>query len=69
MVNPEGIWVQATITKLSYFFNIFINGVECRELGIDKEHVHFILDIGLKPLSDIVKKLKGHTARLLQEYP
>ena len=45
-------------------------GVECRELGIDEDHVHFILDIGLKPLPDIVKKLKGHSARhLLQEYP
>jgi putative transposase len=42
----------------------------CRELGIDEDHVHFVLDAGLQPLPNIVKKLKGYSARrLMQEYP
>jgi putative transposase len=44
--------------------------IQCRELGIDQDHVHFVLDIGLEPLPKIIKKLKGYTAkRLFQEYP
>ena len=44
--------------------------IECQELGIDSDHVHFVLDAGLCPLPNIVKKLKGYTAkRLLQEFP
>ena len=42
----------------------------CKELGIDEDHVHFVLDIGIEPLPKIIKKLKGYTAKkLLQEYP
>jgi len=45
-------------------------GIRCKELGIDEDHVHFVLDAGLYPLPKIVKKLKGYTAkRLFQEYP
>lgn len=45
-------------------------GIRYRELGIDEDHVHFVLDAGLNPLPNIVKKLKGYTAkRLLQQYP
>ena len=45
-------------------------GIPCRELGIDSDHVHLVLDIGLHSLPYIVKKLKGCTAKkLLQEYP
>ena len=44
--------------------------IQCKELGIDDDHVHFVLDAGLYPLPHIVKKLKGYTAKkLLQEYP
>ncbi|RLJ07075.1 MAG: hypothetical protein DRP13_04395 [Candidatus Aenigmatarchaeota archaeon] len=46
--------------------------LQCRVKGacIDKHRAHFILDIGLKSLPDIAKKLKAHSARhLLQEYP
>ena len=45
-------------------------GIRCKELGIDEDHAHFVLDAGLHPLPNIVKKLKGYTAKtLLREYP
>lgn len=44
--------------------------IQVEELGIDRDHVHFVLDIGLTPIAEVVKKLKGFTAkRLFQEYP
>ena len=44
--------------------------IECTELGIDSDHVHFIMDIALRCLAEIVKALKGYVAkRLLAEYP
>ena len=44
--------------------------IRCKELGIDSDHVHFVLDIGLYPLPKIIKKLKGYTAKkLFQEFP
>jgi len=44
--------------------------IQCKELGIDSDHVHFVLDAGLYPLPNIVKKLKGYTAKkLFQEFP
>ena len=44
--------------------------IRCKELGIDSDHVHFVLDIGFYPLPNIIKKLKGYTAKkLFQEYP
>jgi putative transposase len=45
-------------------------GLECNELGIDEDHIHFVMDVGLNPLPNIIKKLKGYSAKkLLQEYP
>ena len=45
-------------------------GIQCKELGIDADHVHFVLDVALHPIPNIVKKLKGYAAKkLLQEYP
>ena len=42
--------------------------VRCKELGIDSDHVHFVLDIVLYPLPKVIKKLKDHTAKkLVQE--
>lgn len=44
--------------------------IQCRELGIDLDHVHFVLDLGVRSISQVVKLLKGYTAkRLLREYP
>ena len=44
--------------------------IRCKELGIDQDHVHLIIDVALHPLPNIVKKLKGYSAKkLLQEYP
>jgi putative transposase len=44
--------------------------IECRELGIDSDHVHFVLDVALHPIPEIVKALKGYTAKvLLREFP
>jgi len=45
-------------------------GHRCKDLGIDEDHVYFVLGAGLYPLPYIVKKLKGYTTKkLLQEYP
>jgi len=45
-------------------------GIQYKEIGIDKDHVHLILDIALYPVHKVVKKLKGYTAKhLLREYP
>jgi len=39
-------------------------------MGIDDDHVHFVLDVGLYPLPNIIKKLKGYTAKkILQDHP
>jgi len=44
--------------------------IKCRELGIDRDHVHMVLDLGLRSVSQVVKMLKGHAAKqLLREYP
>jgi len=44
--------------------------IRCREMGIDDDHVHFVLDVGLYPLPNIIKKLKGYTAKkILQDHP
>jgi len=59
------LWVHLAI-KVKYCHKMF----RIPELGIDEDHVHFVLDAGLYPLPKIVKKLKGYTAkRLFQEYP
>jgi len=44
--------------------------INCTDIGIDRDHVHFVLEIGVLPLPVVVKQLKGYTAKkLLQEYP
>jgi putative transposase len=44
--------------------------IECTELGIDRDHAHFVMDIALTPITKIVKALKGYTAKnLLREFP
>jgi putative transposase len=44
--------------------------IEFTELGIDRDHTHFIMDIALHCLTEIVKALKGYTAKnLLHEFP
>ena len=44
--------------------------IQYRELGIDRDHVHIVLDIGLRPVSHVVKLLKGRAAKqLMREYP
>ena len=43
--------------------------IRCRELGIDRDHVHAVLDLGTRSVSHVVKLLKGYTAKhLLREY-
>ncbi len=37
--------------------------IECRELGIDMDHVHMVLDIGIRGVSRVVKLLKGYSAK------
>ena len=45
-------------------------GIMCREMGTDRDHVHFVLDLGLLSVSHVAKLLKGYTAKhLLREYP
>jgi len=44
--------------------------IRFKELGIDMDHVHMVLDIGLRSVSHVVKLLKGYTAKhLLREQP
>jgi len=44
--------------------------IRCKELGIDEDHVHFVLDTDIRGVSQIAKLLKGYTAKkMLQEYP
>ena len=44
--------------------------IRYKELGIDEDHVHFVLDTDVRGVSQIVKLLKGYSAKkLLQEYP
>jgi REP element-mobilizing transposase RayT len=41
-----------------------------RELGIDRDHIHFVLDLGIRSVDQIAKLLEGYTAKhLLREYP
>jgi len=61
--------IKARCEQLLWEAIIQLN-IRCKELGIDRDHVHFVLDAGLYPLPKIVKKLKGYTAKkLLSEYP
>jgi putative transposase len=41
-----------------------------KELGIDRDHIHSVLDTGIRSVPQVAKLLKGYTAkRLLREYP
>jgi len=40
------------------------------EIGFDNDHVHMMVDIGLKSIPEIAKLLKGNSGyRLLKEFP
>ena len=44
--------------------------IEYEVMGTDREHIHFVLDIGIRSMPEIVKCLKGYAAKkLFQEYP
>ncbi len=46
------------------------NGVAVEAIGFDANHVHFLVNVALNYLPELVKKLKGETARkLLTEFP
>ena len=45
-------------------------GLTITELGFDKDHVHMIVDIGLRSIPDVAKLLKGTSGKfLLKEFP
>jgi len=45
-------------------------GIKISELGFDNNHVHILVDIGLRSRPEIAKLLKGYTAKkLLQKFP
>ena len=45
-------------------------GIQCDGMGIDRDHAHFVLDIGIVPIDQIAKKLKGCSAKkLLKTFP
>ena len=40
------------------------------EIGFDKDHVHLVVDIGLKSIPEVAKLLKGTSGKLLlKEFP
>lgn len=44
--------------------------IRFKELGIDRDHIHAVLDTGVRSLPQVTRLLKGYTAkRLLREYP
>ena len=46
------------------------NGVAVEAIGFDNNHVHLLLNIAINYIPELVKKLKGETARkLLTEFP
>ena len=46
------------------------NNVAVEAIGFDDNHIHFLLNIALNNLPELVKKLKGETGRkLLEEFP
>ena len=41
-----------------------------QEIGFDKDHVHLVVDVGLKGIAEIAKLLKGTSGyKLLHEFP
>jgi len=45
-------------------------GLKISELGFDNNHVHMLVDIGLRSRPEVAKVLKGYTAkRLFQKFP
>lgn len=46
------------------------NGASVEAIGFDDNHVHLLINLALNGLVELVKKLKGETARrLLSEFP
>ena len=44
--------------------------IEIQELGFDKNHVHMIVDIGLKSIPEVAKYLKGRSGyKILKAFP
>jgi putative transposase len=44
--------------------------IQIIEIGFDVDHVHMVVEIGLKSVPEVVKLLKGYSAKvLLQEFP
>jgi REP element-mobilizing transposase RayT len=44
--------------------------IDIQELGFDRNHVHMIVDIGLKSLPEIAKYLKGRSGyKILKTFP
>jgi len=44
--------------------------IKISELGFDNNHVHMLVDIGLRSRPEVAKLLKGYTAKkLLQKFP
>lgn len=45
-------------------------GIIYEEMGIDEDHIHFLLDVGIRSVSQVARLLKGYTGKkILQEYP
>jgi len=45
-------------------------GIDIQDLGFDKDHVHMIVDIGLKSVPEIAKILKGRSGyKILKAFP
>ena len=55
--------------------NIFLRtakeiGIDIQELGFDKDHVHMIVDIGIKSIPEVAKYLKGRSGyKILKAFP
>ena len=55
--------------------NIFLQtakdiGIDIQELGFDKDHVHMIVDIGIKSIPEVAKYLKGRSGyKILKSFP
>jgi len=44
--------------------------IDIQELGFDKDHVHMIVDIGLKSMPEVAKYLKGRSGyKILKAFP
>jgi len=58
-------YVDAVLTEALDYYEI-----RWRKKSFDNNHVHIILDMGLKSKPEIAKKLKGYTTpRIFKEFP